>query len=39
MATFVMCGKYSQEAVKQISAGRHQKVQELVKKFGGEIKA
>jgi uncharacterized protein with GYD domain len=33
-----MNGWYSSEAIKQISTGRHQKVEELVKKFGGEIK-
>lgn len=38
MATFIMCGKYSQEAIKQISAERHQKVDELLKKLGGEMK-
>ena len=39
MATFIMNGKYSQEAAKQISSERHKKLKELVKKFGGEIKA
>jgi uncharacterized protein with GYD domain len=38
MATFLMCGKYSLEAIKQISSERHQMAQELVKKFGGEMK-
>lgn len=39
MATFIMCGKYSGEAVKQISAERTTKTVELFKKFGGEVKA
>lgn len=39
MATFIMCGKYSLEAIKQISAERTQKSLELFKKFGGEVKA
>jgi hypothetical protein len=30
MATFVMCGKCSMEAVQQISTGRNQKAQVLV---------
>jgi uncharacterized protein with GYD domain len=38
MATFIMNGKYSVEAIKQISAERHQMVQELLNKFGGEMK-
>jgi uncharacterized protein with GYD domain len=38
MVTFIMNGKYSMEAVRQISTERHQKVQELVNKFGGEMK-
>lgn len=39
MATFIMNGRYSTEAIRQISKGRHQKVEELVKKFGGELKS
>ena len=39
MATFVMNGRYSHEAVKHISAERHHKVDELLKKFGGKMKA
>jgi uncharacterized protein with GYD domain len=38
MATFVMCGKYSAEAIKGISAERTKKIVELVKKFGGDLK-
>lgn len=38
MATFLMCGKYSLEAVRLISAERTQQTRELVKKFGGEVK-
>jgi uncharacterized protein with GYD domain len=38
MATFVMCGKYSAEAIKGISAERTQKIVDLIKKFGGDIK-
>ncbi len=38
MATFIMCGKYSLDAVKQISAARTQKSLELFKKYGGEVK-
>jgi uncharacterized protein with GYD domain len=39
MATFIMCGKYSQEGIKGISAERTKKANSLVKKFGGEVKA
>ena len=38
MATFVMCGKYSAEAIKGISAERTKKIVGLIKKFGGDIK-
>jgi uncharacterized protein with GYD domain len=38
MATFVMCGKYSAEAIKGISAERTQKIVDLIKNFGGDIK-
>jgi uncharacterized protein with GYD domain len=38
MATFMMFGKYSAEAVKKISAERTEKTVKLVKKFKGEIK-
>jgi len=39
MATFVMFGKYSNEAVKGISADRTSKANDMVKKYGGEIKS
>ena len=39
MATFVMFGKYSLEAVKGISAKRTTQSMALVKKYGGEVKA
>jgi uncharacterized protein with GYD domain len=38
MATFVMCGKYTAEAIKGISAERTKKIMGLVKKFGGDMK-
>jgi uncharacterized protein with GYD domain len=38
MATFLMFGKYSTDAVKQISADRTEKTMKLVKQFRGEIK-
>jgi len=38
MATFVMCGKYSAEAIKGISAERTKKIVGLIKKFGGDLK-
>jgi uncharacterized protein with GYD domain len=37
MATFVMYGKYSAEAIKGISAERTQKIVDSIKKFGGDI--
>jgi uncharacterized protein with GYD domain len=39
MATFVILGKYSSEALEGMSAERTEKVDDLVKKFGGKIKA
>ncbi len=39
MATFVMLGKYSAEAVKKISADRTDKTLKLAKKFKGEVKS
>jgi len=39
MATFLMFGKYSAEAVKKISAERTETSMQLAKKFKGEIKA
>ena len=38
MATFLMFGKYSPEAVKKISAERTDKTVKLAKKFKGQIK-
>lgn len=38
MATFLMFGKYSTEAVKKISAERTDKTVKLAKQFKGEIK-
>jgi uncharacterized protein with GYD domain len=39
MELFIMFGKYSSEAVKEMSPQRTAKAISLVKKFGGEIKA
>ncbi len=39
MATFLLFGKYSQEALKGISADRTQKAQELIKQSGGSVKS
>ncbi len=39
MATFFMFGKYTNEALKGMSAARTTKVQDLVKKYGGDIKS
>ncbi|MBW1916791.1 MAG: GYD domain-containing protein [Deltaproteobacteria bacterium] len=39
MATFLMFGKYSGEAVKQISSARTDQAINLIKKFGGGVKA
>lgn len=38
MATFILTGKYSLPALQEISAARTQKVLELVRRFGGEVK-
>jgi uncharacterized protein with GYD domain len=38
MALFIMCGKYSLDAVKKISADRTKKTSDLVKKHKGAIK-
>ncbi len=38
MATFIMFGKYSAEALKGMSAGRTQQIVDAIKKFGGEVK-
>lgn len=37
MATFFMFGKYSPEALKEMSAERTDKAVSLIKKFGGEL--
>jgi len=37
MSTFLMFGRYSSEAVKQISAERTGKATSVIKKFGGQI--
>lgn len=37
MATFVVCGKYSAEAIKGISAERTERIVSLIKKLGGEV--
>ncbi len=39
MATFLMFGKYSPEALKQISSKRTEDTVSLIKKFGGKVKA
>ena len=37
MAKFLMLGRYSQEAIKGISAGRTKKGIEIIKKAGGKV--
>ncbi len=39
MATFLMLGQYSPEAAGGISAARTEKASDLIRKFGGELKA
>ena len=39
MATFIMTGRYTVEAIKQISGKRTSKAHEVVKKCGGKIVA
>ncbi len=39
MATFLMFGKYSAQAMKEMSPGRTQKTRDMVKEMGGEVKA
>lgn len=39
MATFFMFGRYSSEALKEISPKRTDKVAKLFKKLGGEVKS
>ncbi|MCX5890517.1 MAG: GYD domain-containing protein [Deltaproteobacteria bacterium] len=38
MATFLMFGKYSAQAMKEMSPGRTQKAVDLIKQLGGEVK-
>jgi uncharacterized protein with GYD domain len=37
MATFIMFGKYSAEALKGMSSARTQQIAATIKKFGGEV--
>jgi uncharacterized protein with GYD domain len=37
MATFIMFGKYSAEALKGMSSARTQQIMETIKKFGGSV--
>jgi uncharacterized protein with GYD domain len=37
MATFIMFGKYSAEALKGMSPGRTQQIVDAIKKFGGDV--
>jgi uncharacterized protein with GYD domain len=37
MATFIMFGKYSAEALKGMSPARTQQIAATIKKFGGEV--
>jgi uncharacterized protein with GYD domain len=39
MATFFMFGKYSSEALKEMSTERTEKAVSLIKTFGGEVKS
>ena len=39
MNTFIMFGKYSSEAIKEMSPDRTKEGLNLIKKFGGEIQA
>ena len=39
MATFLMFGKYTAQAMQEMSPGRTQKVRDQVKELGGEVKA
>ena len=39
MATFFMFGRYSTDALKDMSAKRTEESIELIKKFGGEVKS
>ena len=37
MATFILFGKYSAEALKGMSPARTQQITDTIKKFGGEV--
>ena len=37
MATFIMFGKYSAEALKGMSPARTQQIADAIKKFGGDV--
>ena len=39
MATYILLGKYTTEALKGISAKRSEEAKTLIKKHGGELKA
>jgi uncharacterized protein with GYD domain len=39
MATFLMFGKYSAQAMKEMSPGRTQKAEDLIKHLGGKVEA
>ena len=39
MATYFMFGKYSSDAIKSMNAGRTEKANKLIQKYGGEIKS
>jgi len=39
MTTFIMCGKYSLEALKRIKSERTKKSVKLIEKFGGKVNA
>jgi uncharacterized protein with GYD domain len=39
MATFLMFGKYSAQAMQEMSPGRTQKVRDKVRELGGEVQA
>ena len=39
MATYILLGKYTTEALKGISARRSEEAKALIKKHGGELKA
>jgi uncharacterized protein with GYD domain len=39
MATYFLFGKYSAEAIKEMSPGRTEKANKLIQKFGGEVKS